>query len=255
MNQAVIDQKQVVVDLADAKTEVQIQADIVSDLQNQLAIAQAKLQTDRQKVTSLEQKQNQLNNLINTLRERIVDLEARVEDCIEELAGIQERIDDLNTNVVPDLVGQRAMVETEINRLNDKLTAINLELEEIPNRVMKLEGDFQKMSDDLAYLRNQLPVYQGVLNDAYYAANEAAESVRVAKQNLEAANKRYLDESNLVKETTHNIELARIEKNQADLAVENLLMEGANILPFAAAPNPEGYEVTAEGTLSISSWK
>ena len=137
MNQAVIDQKQVVVDLADAKTEVQIQADIVSDLQNQLAIAQAKLQTDRQKVTSLEQKQNQLNNLINTLRERIVDLEARVEDCIEELAGIQERIDDLNTNVVPDLVGQRAMVETEINRLNDKLTAINLELEEIPNRVMK----------------------------------------------------------------------------------------------------------------------
>ena len=56
-------------------------------------------------------------------------------------------------------MGQRAMVETEINRLKDKLTAINLELEEIPNRVMKLEGDFQKMSDDLAYLRNQLPVY------------------------------------------------------------------------------------------------
>ena len=65
--------------------------------------------------------------------------------------------------------------------------------------------------------------------------------LRVIKQNLEAANKLYLDESHFFKETNQSIEFARIEKNQADLAVENLLMEGVNILLFVAAPNPEGY--------------
>ena len=101
-----------------------------------------------------------------------------------------------------------------------------------------------------------MPVYQGVLNDAYYSANSAAEAVKTAKQNLDTANKRFLDESEIVRETTHNIELARIEKNEADQAVENLLMQdAANILPFAATPNPDGYEVAADGTLFIGSWK
>jgi hypothetical protein len=41
--------------------------------------------------------------------------------------------------------------------------------------------------------------------------------------NLEAANKRYIDETEIIDETKLNIEEARIEKVKADQAVENYL--------------------------------
>lgn len=76
-----------------------------------------------------------MDNEIQSLRERIVDLQARVENCLEELASIQDRIDDLRSNVVPELVSQRTVVETEVNSLNDKLEAINFELQDIPRQI------------------------------------------------------------------------------------------------------------------------
>ena len=76
-----------------------------------------------------------MDNEIQSLRERIVDLQARVENCLEELASIQDRIDDLRSNVVPELVSQRTVVETEVNSLDDKLEAINFELQDIPRQI------------------------------------------------------------------------------------------------------------------------
>ena len=76
-----------------------------------------------------------MDNEIQSLRERILDLQARVENCLEELASIQDRIDDLRSNVVPELVSQRTVVETEVNSLNDKLEAINFELQDIPRQI------------------------------------------------------------------------------------------------------------------------
>ena len=50
-------------------------------------------------------------------------------------SSIQDRIDDLRSNVVPELVSQRTVVETEVNSLNDKLEAINFELQDIPRQI------------------------------------------------------------------------------------------------------------------------
>ena len=105
----------------------------------------------------------------------------------------------------------------------------------------------------MAYLQGQLPLFQKALNDAYYAGNTANNNVLLAQQNLEAANKRFNDESAIIKEATYNLELARAEKEIADNDVDILLRQGADILPFAAAPL-SNQEIAEDGTLSVNSW-
>lgn len=85
-------------------------------------------------------------------------------------------------------------------------------------------------------LRSQVFSFESKLRAAYDAGNAANSHAHQAKENLDAANQKFIDENNIIEEATHNIELARIEKSQADRAVTNYLMEGAEILPFAAAP-------------------
>ena len=110
------------------------------------------------------------------------------------------------------------------------------------------------MMESLRYLRSQVFIFEKELRGAYAEGNAANEKVEEAKVNLEAANKRYLDETNIIEEATRNIEEARIEKSQADLAVENYLREGVDILPFAAAPGEEGFEPIGTGEYAIKSW-
>lgn len=64
----------------------------------------------------------------------------------------------------------------------------------------------------------------------------------MTKDNLDAANSRFMKETNIIEEATLNLEVARIEKENADQAVEDYLKETASILPFAAAPGEKGFE-------------
>ena len=50
--------------------------------------------------------------------------------------------------------------------------------------------------------------------------------------------------------------MARAEKEEADLAVENLLQEGAQLLPFAttSSTSANSYEVGDDGSLVLDSW-
>lgn len=84
----------------------------------------------------------------------------------------------------------------------------------------------------MAYLNTQLPIFQRLLNDAAYANTVANDQVRNAKANLDSAAKRFQDEQNNIISSTKNLELARIEKQAADDAVNNLLQQSANILPY-----------------------
>ena len=146
-------------------------------------------------------------------------------------------------------------IETEIKRLNEKVAAINAELEQIPNQIAELEAQLPKLLESLRVLRSQVFIYETRLRAAYQAGNAANEKVALAKENLDAANKRYIDEDNIIKEATRNIELARVEKAKADQAVEDYLREGVDILPFAAAPGESGFESMGGGQFAIKSWK
>ena len=166
----------------------------------------------------------------------------------------QTDIVQLRDVVIPGLEAEKAAIEAELSALNEKLNSVNGELNsDIPAHIAELNGRLPKLNNDLAYLRAQLPLYQKALNDAYYAANVANENVVLAQQNLDAANKRYTDESAIVKEATFNIEQARVEKDQADLAVEALLRQSADILPFSTAPISVT-QISEDGTLTIDSW-
>lgn len=107
----------------------------------------------------------------------------------------------------------------------------------------------------MVYLNTQLPIFQRLLNDAAHANTVASDQVRNAKANLDSAAKRFQDEQNNINSSTRNLELARIEKQAADDAVNNLLQQSANILPYEAAPTGTGLNSTnSNGIYPIGNW-
>ena len=226
----------------------------VADLRKQLAAAEGVLQASRNKLSGLRDQASKLNELIRGIEARLKDLRGRVEKCKAEFAAIQARVDELKNKIIPALEVKKLQIEGEIKRLNEKLAVINEELEQIPNQIADYEAQLPKLLESLRVLRSQVFIYETRLRAAYQAGNAANEKVALAKENLDAANKRYIDEDNIIKEATRNIELARVEKSKADQAVEDYLREGVDILPFAAAPGESGFESMGGGEFAIKSW-
>ena len=91
----------------------------------------------------------------------------------------------------------------------------------------------------------------GAFNDAAAAGAQ----VKQAQENYNAASKRAEQEREIIESATLNLERARVEKDQADFAVEQYLKEGADILPYAAAPESTGVEYDEEsGSYRIQGW-
>lgn len=121
--------------------------------------------------------------------------------------------------------------------MTDKLAGLIAEENKIPPQIADLNNKVAQYTKNLNYLRNQLPIFQRILNDAYNTGNSANDAVRVAKENLDAAVARYNSEKKIEDTATVNFELARTEKEEADRAVDALIRDGAGILPYAAAPS------------------
>ena len=152
------------------------------------------------------------------------------------MAAIQARVDELKNEIIPAIEIKKLEIETEINRLTSEEASVAQALEEIPKKIAELEATEPKLLESLRILKSQVFVYETKLRGAYQAGNSANQKVVEAKENLEAANAKFLHEDKIIQDATKNIELARIEKEQADQAVEDYLREGVDILPFAAAP-------------------
>lgn len=157
--------------------------------------------------------------------------------------------------MIPGLEMKKTQIENEISSLEAKIEAATQELNDFPNQIAELEAKLPKLIESLRVLRSQIYIYESRLRGAYQAGNTANERVTAARQNLDAANQRYIQEDKIIQEATQNIEVARVEKEKADQAVEDFLREGAEILPFAAAPGESGFEPIGGGEYSIKSWE
>lgn len=78
------------------------------------------------------------------------------------------------------------------------------------------------------------------LRRQYYICNDKAETVRKAKQNLDAMVLKYNTESGYLLEATQNLEVARAEKALADEAVEEIIRSSTNANVFSIIPNGLG---------------
>lgn len=243
--------------LGNAKNQAAADAQKVKDLENQLAAAKDALAKSQGAVADLANQQNALNNAITDLNKRIDDLTARKNKCADELAAIADRIQKLYDNA--DALNQKkSKIESELKQLTDKITSLNEQINKIPGILADYNNQLNQLNKNLNYLINQLPIFQRILNDAYIAGNSANDAVKAAKQNLDAAVARFTREQKIESDATNNIELARIEKDQADQAVEALLRDGAGLLPYAAAAPADSYNnaVVAgdNGAYNIKSW-
>ena len=78
------------------------------------------------------------------------------------------------------------------------------------------------------------------MRQAYAAGNDANTAVAHARQNLDAVNRRFQDESRIESEATLNLERARAEEALAKLALDEIVARYSNALPYAIVPNGNG---------------
>lgn len=244
-------------DLPAAKSKVDYDTQRVNDLIAQLDAAKNELANAQKALSDLEAREKAAVAALADLDRRIEDLKARKAKCADELAAINNKIQEL-ANIAADLKQKKQRIEEEIKTLNNKVNDYKNQAKDIPAELKAIDDLFAQIQKNLAFLRSQLPIFLRIQNDAYAAGNAANDAVKIARDNLDAATKRFLDETKIAETATRNIELARIEKEQADAALEALLKDGAAVLPYAAAPadaanlplpNPD-----ANGAFPIKNW-
>ena len=86
-------------------------------------------------------------------------------------------------------------------------------------------------------LENELPSFAQKLQEAYHLGNDINTRVADARQNLNALIARLETESNELIQFTRQLEVARAEKENADLVLETLLQQKSDALPYAVSGN------------------
>ena len=100
---------------------------------------------------------------------------------------------------------KKTQIQNEIKSLTDKISAITSQAANYPSQIAELNSQLSQLNKNLSYLRNQQPIFERVLNDAYVSGNSANDAVKAAKQNLDASAKRFADEQKIEDEATRNI--------------------------------------------------
>ena len=242
--------------LGAAKEVMAAQTQRVEDLKKQLAQAQSVLDQNTNTVNGLQQNQDSLDATIANLNRNIGALQGQAQQCKTDLVATQNSITRLSDSVIPGLNAQKAALEEQLKNLNNNLVSINSELNnDIPANIASLNARLPKLNADLSYLVGQVPLFQTALSRAYTAANDADQNVLTAQQNLDSASRQYTNQTNIVKTATSNLEIARIEKENADNAVNTLLQISANVVPFATSPvSSAPAPISSDGTMAINSW-
>ena len=93
---------------------------------------------------------------------------------------------------------------------------------------------------DLEFLNGQIVTANEELRILYTLGTDANTAVAFAKENLNAAIKRFKHEQQIVSEATLNIEKARAEEALARLALEEVIAKYSDALPYSIVPNGNG---------------
>lgn len=90
------------------------------------------------------------------------------------------------------------------------------------------------------FLKDQYTKTDTTRRGLYQNGNDANNQVAIAKQNLDAAIKRYQTETTNINTGTQNLEKARAEEALARLGLEELIAKYTDALPYAIVPNGNG---------------
>lgn len=154
-----------------------------------------------------EEKAN--NAALNDLTRRVDDLKSRKTQCANDLNDIDNKIRGYGPSL-PELRTKKQNIEDEIRALNAKVNGLNNEISTFPAQLKEIDSLFSQVQKNLSYLRSQFPIFLRIQNDAYANGNAANDAVKAARENLDAATKRFVDENKIIEEATRNIELARV---------------------------------------------
>ncbi len=217
----------------------------IADLQRQLDNAnreKAKLLQDKQRyqqaIDDANRKVRDLQRAVDDLRNRIPALQSQLANLQGKCDGIQRQIDDLRNQI--------SQKESDYKTLVDQIKTQDGLIADKKEQAKKLSDSIAGLPAEIAALQQELARVEESIRRQYYICNDAADSVRKAKQNLDALNIKFNTESQWLRDANNNLEKARAEKELADLGVQEIIATSTSALPFSIVPNGNG--VTPAGT-------
>ena len=218
---------------------------MVKALQKQLQDAQADLANAQNGLNGLLSQNATYTKNYNTLSQTLADLQAQSAACKDKAAAIQAKINEL--------LSAAAAIQPQIDASNAKIAGYEAEIASSLNTINslstglpELKAKLAEQKKNLAYLQSQLLIAQENLRMAYIAGNDANTGVLQAKQNFEAAQARYTNETNTINTATLNLEKARAQEALHALALKEMIAHYSDALPYAIVPNGNG--LTDAGT-------
>lgn len=217
----------------------------IADLQRQLDNAnkeKAKLITDR---VRYQQTIDDANRKVRDLQKAIDDLRNRIPGLLSQLSSQQSRCDAIQKQI-DDLRNQISQKEADYKILVDQIKTQDGLINDKRDQSKKFSDSIANLPSEIASLQQELARIEETVRRQYYICNDAADSVRKAKQNLDALNNKFNTESNWLRDANNNLERARAEKELADQGVQEIISSSTSALPFAIVPNGNG--ATPAGT-------
>ena len=211
----------------------------IADLKKQLDDAQkekAKLLQDKLKyqqiIDDANRKARDLQRNIDDLTSRIPGLLAQLAAQLDTCSAIQRQLDDLRNQI--------SQKESDYKVLVDQIKAQDGLINDKKAEVKRISDGIANLPNEISALQAELARTEESIRRQYYICNDAADSVRKAKQNLDALNTKFTTESGWLRDANANLEKARAEKELADQGVQEIIAASTSALPFAIVPNGLG---------------
>jgi exonuclease VII small subunit len=243
--------------ISSAANDVAAKQAVVDDLMRQLAVAQQKLQMARDSSTQLASQKNQLQLNITAAGSNITTLSQSLNSCSAQSTSIRQTIATLQAN----LTAQQTSLAQQANQNNSQssqLSTIQSQLAQESANYNNMQGQNSSANAALLLLQSALPNATSTLASRTAAKSQADLTLQGDLASLNAAIASFKNESASLEMATMHLQNARALSQQADQAVNGMLVQRGNILPFAVAVNSTQTALIGQTVVSpsvnISNW-
>ena len=209
--------------------------DAISDLERreiEVTRLENLLMEARKQVRDARQNLDDLQDLRNNGPQRVAELESQINQkktqVLGPLANNETDIEETIANIegqVRDIGNTIDGTENNIANVNAQITSTSTTVTTTTATINARQGEIQQALRDLRILENELPSFNSKLQEAYHLGNDINTRVADARQNLNGLIARLENESNELIQFTRQLEVARAEKEGADISMEALLQE------------------------------
>ena len=231
--------------------------DNIQNYKDQIEVLLKRIRELTDLVSGAQQARSALIAQKNTIPQQITDLQNKIDAQKNQCNAAQTSVSpaDLTNaqNTLANLKDQLATSVANANNINGTINGLKNQAAELVNQANGISAEVAATQGNLNTLKNQLPVEQNALNQLYNIGNNLLNTVKNNNASLNAANQRYATENNNLGLANLQLQNTRINLQEIQNKINQILQENTAGLPFPSASNASGLLSALNDTNTIDS--